>query len=120
MSIRNLLIAGAAIAGLSLFGQAAYAGAGSPSDVGGAAQPGSVTILVHGHGHGHGGGHHGGGHHGGFHHGGFHHGGHWGHGRRGYWRGGRWYGGGGSCYWNCINAGYGPGYCSVNSWEFCY
>ncbi len=47
-------------------------------------------------------------------------------GRRGggYWRGGRWYGrgwyGGGSCYGNCLAAGYGPGYCSVYSYNFCY
>jgi hypothetical protein len=53
------------------------------------------------------------------------------HGHRGYWRGGRFfpfygvgvwdYGyGGGSCYWNCRAAGYGPGYCSAYSYNFCY
>ncbi len=58
-------------------------------------------------------------------------------GHRGYWRHGRFfplvgvglwgwdgdygYGyGGGSCYWNCRAAGYGPGFCSVNSESFCY
>lgn len=47
-------------------------------------------------------------------------------GRRGYWRGGRWFWGAplvgysDSCYWNCINAGYGPAYCQVYSYNFCY
>ncbi len=27
---------------------------------------------------------------------------------------------GGSCYWNCRAAGYGPGFCSVNAYDFCY
>jgi hypothetical protein len=57
---------------------------------------------------------------------------HWGHGRRGYWRNGRWYwygapfiglglyGYGNSCYWNCINNGYGPAYCSAYAYDFCY
>jgi hypothetical protein len=58
-----------------------------------------------------------------------HPGGNWG-ARRGYWRGGRWYGYGGfygygygyggSCYWNCMALGYGPGYCSAYSYNFCY
>ncbi|MGA8770096.1 MAG: hypothetical protein WB610_06955, partial [Rhodomicrobium sp.] len=51
--------------------------------------------------------------------------------RRAGWGGGGWgwpvgvglagwgYGGGGSCYWNCRAAGYGPGFCSVNSYSFC-
>ncbi len=46
-------------------------------------------------------------------------------GRRGYWRGGRWYwyGGGyygGSCYSNCLAAGYGPAYCSTYAYDYCY
>ncbi len=56
----------------------------------------------------------------------------WGYGgRRGYWRGGRWYWGaplvglgiygyGNGCYWNCINSGYGPGYCQAYAYNFCY
>ncbi|MGO9174362.1 MAG: hypothetical protein ACLP7P_20685 [Rhodomicrobium sp.] len=50
----------------------------------------------------------------------------WRGGRRGYWYGGVWYWWGpvgvygGSCYWNCINAGFGPGYCSAYSFNFCY
>ncbi len=28
--------------------------------------------------------------------------------------------GGGSCYWNCRNAGYGPGYCQAYAYNFCY
>jgi hypothetical protein len=49
------------------------------------------------------------------------------HGKRGYWRGGRWFPlvgfglyEGGSCYWNCREQGYGPGYCRVNAYDFCY
>ncbi len=55
------------------------------------------------------------------------------HGHRGYWRNGRFYPfygiglwdygygyDGGSCYWNCRAAGYGPGFCSVNAYSFCY
>ena len=55
------------------------------------------------------------------------------HGRRGFFRHGRFfplvgvglwdwdYGyGGGSCYSNCLAAGYGPGFCSVNAYSFCY
>jgi len=57
------------------------------------------------------------------------------HGRRGFFRHGRFfplvgvglwdwdydYGyGGGSCYSNCLAAGYGPGFCSVNAASFCY
>jgi hypothetical protein len=30
-----------------------------------------------------------------------------------------WYGYDGSCYWNCIAAGYGPGYCAVYAYNFC-
>jgi hypothetical protein len=47
-------------------------------------------------------------------------------GRRRFRRDGRWFWGGvdvdsgGSCYWNCINAGYGPGYCRVYAYDFCY
>ncbi len=56
-------------------------------------------------------------------------------GHRGFWRHGRFfpffgvglwdygydYGyGGGSCYWNCRAAGYGPSFCSVNAYSFCY
>ncbi len=47
-------------------------------------------------------------------------------GRRGYWYGGVWYWGpavgvcGGSCYLNCINAGFGPGYCNAYAPNFCY
>ncbi len=49
-------------------------------------------------------------------------------GRRGYWWGGRWYwwGGpyfgfwGGSCYANCLTAGFGPGYCDVYAYNFCW
>ncbi len=49
--------------------------------------------------------------------------------RVGYWRNGRWWGPaavgvgvgvGGSCFWNCRNAGYGPGYCSTYAANFCY
>ena len=54
-------------------------------------------------------------------------------GRGGYYRNGRFFpfigaglygwgwdnGWGGSCYWNCRSAGYGPGYCSAYSWNFC-
>jgi hypothetical protein len=47
-----------------------------------------------------------------------------------YWRNGRWwYGpaavgfvggiGGGSCYWNCRNTGYGPGFCRAYAGNFC-
>jgi len=57
------------------------------------------------------------------------------HGQRGFFRHGRFipfgvgvglwgwddYGyGGGSCYWNCRAAGFGPGYCSAYSYNFCY
>jgi hypothetical protein len=28
--------------------------------------------------------------------------------------------GGGSCYWNCRNSGYGPGYCNAYAYNFCY
>ena len=59
------------------------------------------------------------------------------HGRHGFFRHGRFfplgvgvglwgwdgygYGyGGGSCYWNCRAAGFGPGYCSAYSYNFCY
>jgi hypothetical protein len=55
------------------------------------------------------------------------------HGHRGFWRHGHFfpfvgvglwgwdYGyGGGSCYWNCRAAGYGPGYCSAYAYNFCY
>ena len=53
------------------------------------------------------------------------------HGHRGFFRHGRFfpfygvglwdYGyGGGSCYWNCRAAGFGPGYCSVYAYNFCY
>src|SRR5208337_4756114 len=48
-----------------------------------------------------------------------------------YWRNGRWWYGpaavglgvgvaGGSCYWNCRNAGHGPGFCSTYAANFCY
>lgn len=50
--------------------------------------------------------------------------------RRGYWRNGRWYWWGvpaiglgvygGSCYWNCREAGYSPSYCRVNAADFCW
>ncbi len=30
------------------------------------------------------------------------------------------YGYGGSCYWNCRAAGFGPGYCSAYSYNYCY
>lgn len=30
-----------------------------------------------------------------------------------------WYDGG-SCYWNCRNAGHGPGYCQAYAYNFCY
>ncbi len=47
---------------------------------------------------------------------------------RRFWRHGRWYGGtvgyggggGGSCFWNCRNAGYSSNYCRFNSANFCY
>ncbi|MGO8953711.1 MAG: hypothetical protein ACLPWS_10170 [Rhodomicrobium sp.] len=26
----------------------------------------------------------------------------------------------GSCYWNCRNSGYGPGYCRAYAYNFCY
>jgi hypothetical protein len=56
------------------------------------------------------------------------------HGRRGFFRNGRFfpfvgvglwdwdygYGYGGSCYSNCLAAGYGPRFCSVNAYNFCY
>lgn len=45
------------------------------------------------------------------------------------WRNGRWVwgpafgvgiaAGGGSCYWNCRNAGHGPGFCRANAGNFC-
>jgi hypothetical protein len=54
-------------------------------------------------------------------------------GHRGFWRHGRFfpfvgvglwdsdYGyGGGSCYSNCLAAGYGPRFCSANAYSFCY
>jgi hypothetical protein len=54
-------------------------------------------------------------------------GGHWRHGhfRRGIGPfAGFWYdydyGYGGSCYWNCRNAGYGPSYCRAYADNFCY
>jgi hypothetical protein len=144
MPVRILLIACTALLGLSLYGHKALAGAYAPRDAARIEQPatGVLTLVRGGHGHGghHGGGHRGGGHHGhamhfrhghshfhafhGRHHGWYagrwRHGGRW-HGRRGYWRHGRWFWyGGGSCYWNCINAGFGPAYCSVNAWRFCY
>ncbi len=38
-----------------------------------------------------------------------------------YWDYGDYYGyGGGSCYWNCRNSGYGPGYCNAYAYNFCY
>ena len=49
------------------------------------------------------------------------------HGHHGHWRHGHWYPfvgvgiyAGGSCYWNCRAAGYGPAYCSAYSYNFCY
>jgi hypothetical protein len=69
----------------------------------------------------------------GFGHRAFLHGGHpaFFHGRHGFFRHGHFfpfgvgfygvgYGDGGSCYWNCRAAGFGAGYCSVYSWNFCY
>ena len=56
-------------------------------------------------------------------------------GHRGYWRHGHFYPfvgvglglwgwdygyDGGSCYTNCLAAGYGAGYCSANAYNFCY
>ena len=147
MSIKQIAVAAVAAFGLSLGAYSASAGPlneASPPHA-----PSTFTLIGHGGG-GHGGGGHGGGGHGGggMHAGGMHMGGmHMGrvggrgatafyrggrvggrtasyHGRRGYWRGGRWYGGGwyggGSCYANCLEAGYGPGYCSVYSYNFCY
>lgn len=35
------------------------------------------------------------------------------------WWDGYGYGYGGSCYWNCRAAGYGPGYCSAYAFNFC-
>jgi hypothetical protein len=29
------------------------------------------------------------------------------------------YEGGGSCFAECLTAGYSPAYCSANSWQFC-
>jgi len=144
------LIACTVLLGLSLYGYRAFAGSSATNEAARIDQPaiGVLTLVRGGHGH-HGGGHRGGGHYGGGHHGhamhfarGYHrfhafrgrhhgwyagrwrHGGHWRHGgRHGYWRHGHWFwygGGGGSCYWNCINAGFGPAYCSVNAWRFCY
>jgi hypothetical protein len=48
-----------------------------------------------------------------------------------YWRNGRWWwgptaagigvgAGGGSCYWNCRNAGHGPGFCRAYAFNYCY
>jgi hypothetical protein len=148
MSIKRIAVAAVAAFGLSLGAYSASAGPlneALPSHA-----PSTFTLIAHGGGHGgggHGGGGHGGGMHsggmhmgghmGGMHMGGMHagrmHAGRGGGrtafyrgGRRGggYWRGGRWYGlgwyGGGSCYGNCLAAGYGPGYCSVYSYNFCY
>lgn len=46
---------------------------------------------------------------------------------RGYWRGGRWipfvglgFYAGGSCYENCLEQGYSPGYCATYAYNFCY
>jgi hypothetical protein len=46
------------------------------------------------------------------------------HHRRGRWYGWGYYGypyyyGGGTCYGNCLAAGYSPGYCSENAADFC-
>jgi hypothetical protein len=55
------------------------------------------------------------------------------HGRRGYWRNGRWFWYGApviglglygaysydGCYENCLQYGYGPGYCSAYAYNFC-
>jgi len=55
-----------------------------------------------------------------------------GHHRRRYWRNGRWYWYGApligyglystydSCYWSCINDGYGPAYCTTYAQNYCY
>jgi len=137
MPVRILLIACAAMLGLSLWGHRAYAGAAVPSEAAQIGQPamGALTLVKGGH-HSHpGGGHHGHamhfrhghphiyafrGRHRGWYAGRWRHHGRW-HGRRGYWRHGHWFWyGGGSCYWNCIAAGLGPAYCSVNAWRFCY
>jgi hypothetical protein len=146
MSIKQIAVAAVAAFGLSL---GAYSASAGPLNEASAPHaPSTFTLIGHGGGHG-GGGHGGGGHGGGFHGGGFHGGGmrigrvggghtafyrggrvggrsasyRGGRGRGGYWRGGRWYGGwyaGGSCYANCLALGYGPGYCSVYSYNFCY
>jgi hypothetical protein len=48
-----------------------------------------------------------------------HHNRHWR--RHGVWWGGPdYYWGGGSCYGNCLAAGYGSGYCSLHADEFCW
>jgi hypothetical protein len=58
----------------------------------------------------------------------FGHRGHFHHGRRAFY-GGPFIGWGydnpywydsGSCYWNCRNSGYGPGYCQAYAYNFCY
>lgn len=145
MSIKRTLTAAAAMLALCF---PAFAGpAGFANDAPKPA-PGAFTLIGH-HGGGGGGGRGGGGGHGGFsmggrggmgsmgmsgqrfsgfsgnrysglRAGGYHRG-------RGYWRGGRWYAfdgygvaGGGSCYWNCLEAGYSPAYCSANAYDFCY
>jgi hypothetical protein len=140
MKLKQLFVTAIATAGLTFAAQAAPASYGGVAD-----QASSRVILVGGHG---GGGHGGGGHFGGGRHfgggshfsaprfggghfsaprfGGGHYGarhlggGHWrGHGHR---RGGYYYygWGGGSCYGNCLAAGYSSSYCAVHSYDFCW
>jgi len=99
MQLKYLLIAAAAMLGLSLCGQAAYAGAASPSGVAGvekqaAAQTAGALTLVRGP-------HGGWGHHGGWGRGG------WGRGGWGGWYGGPYWGG---CYYGDPYCGYPYGY----------
>jgi hypothetical protein len=138
MKLTHLIVAALAALGLSLSVQAASAGSVVQNGIAVKEQSQSgVTLVIgkggpgghfhsfhHGfphHGMGHGVPHHGMGH-------GVPYGARWGwrDGRRGYWYGGVWYWWGpvgvygGSCYWNCRNAGFGPGYCSAYSFNFCY
>ena len=146
MSIKRIMLAAAATLALSVPACAAQISPGNKSVASGEPKS-TLTLIMHGGG-GFGGMHGGGGfamHGGGFggtHMGGigprFGPGGHFRfghpaffHGRRGFFRHrhffpfgvgfyGVGYGYGGSCYWNCRASGFGPGYCSIYSWNFCY
>ena len=149
MSIKLNIVAAAAALALPFAAHAASLGPAGQGTIDGSKAQSTLTLIMHGGGGGFGGGMHGGGF-GPMHMGGmgphfgpgghfaghpaFFHGGHPGffHGRHGFFRHGRFipfgfgvgfygdYWGGGSCYWNCRTAGFGPGYCSAYSYNFCY